>query len=106
MAIRTSPGTVHAVPRWESCAALLERAQPPVNFSRARAAVKLRQRMLLVFTITVLSGMAVLCFLSRTIVVEKRGGALTFETEMGKGITLRVRLPLNGSPVREEAMAR
>jgi hypothetical protein len=62
--------------------------------------------MLFVFTINVLSGMVVLCFLSHSIVVEKRGGALTFETEMGKGNTLRVRLPLNGSPAREEAMAR
>jgi hypothetical protein len=62
--------------------------------------------MLLVFTITVLSDMVVLCFLSRSIVVEKHGGAPTFEMEMGKGITLRVCLPLNGSPVREEAMAR
>ncbi len=42
--------------------------------------------------------------LARTIVVEKHGGTLTFETEMGKGTTFLVRLPLNGNPVREEAM--
>jgi PAS domain S-box-containing protein len=43
--------------------------------------------------------------LARAIVVEKHGGTLTFETEMGKGTTFFIRLPLTGSPVREEALA-
>ena len=42
--------------------------------------------------------------LARAIVVEKHGGTLTFDTEMGKGTTFYVRLPLSGSPLREEAL--
>jgi signal transduction histidine kinase len=42
--------------------------------------------------------------MARAIVVEKHGGTLTFETEMGKGTTFLLRLPLGGSPVREEAL--
>ncbi|MFZ3215768.1 MAG: ATP-binding protein [Candidatus Acidiferrales bacterium] len=43
--------------------------------------------------------------LARAIVVEKHGGTLTFETEMGKGTTFRVRLPMNGVPALREALA-
>src|SRR5208283_4869854 len=42
--------------------------------------------------------------LARAIVVEKHGGTVNFETEMGKGTTFIVRLPLNGNAVREEAL--
>ncbi|MGB2635683.1 MAG: PAS domain S-box protein [Candidatus Acidiferrum sp.] len=42
--------------------------------------------------------------LARAIVVEKHGGTVTFETEMGKGTTFFVRLPLSGNPMREEAL--
>ncbi|MGA9897710.1 MAG: CHASE4 domain-containing protein [Terriglobales bacterium] len=34
--------------------------------------------------------------LARAIVVEKHGGSLTFETEMGRGTTFHVRIPVNG----------
>jgi PAS domain S-box-containing protein len=43
--------------------------------------------------------------LARAIVVEKHGGTLTFETEMGKGTTFYVRLPLVGTPEPREAVA-
>ena len=36
--------------------------------------------------------------LARALVVEKHGGTLTFETELGKGTTFYVRLPVNGTP--------
>lgn len=42
--------------------------------------------------------------LARAIVVEKHGGTLTFETELGKGTTFVIRLPIGGNPVREEAL--
>lgn len=42
--------------------------------------------------------------LARAIVVEKHGGTLTYVTEMGKGTTFFVRLPLHGAALREEAM--
>jgi two-component system, NtrC family, sensor kinase len=42
--------------------------------------------------------------LARAIVVEKHGGTLTFETELGKGTTFIIRLPISGNPVREEAL--
>jgi PAS domain S-box-containing protein len=42
--------------------------------------------------------------LARAIVVEKHGGTLTFETEMGKGTTFFVRLPVSGNPVQKEAL--
>jgi PAS domain S-box-containing protein len=42
--------------------------------------------------------------LARAIVVEKHGGTLTFVTEIGKGTTFFVRLPLLGAAVREEAL--
>jgi two-component system, NtrC family, sensor kinase len=35
--------------------------------------------------------------LARNVVVERHGGTLTFETEVGKGSTFFVRLPLGGS---------
>jgi signal transduction histidine kinase len=34
--------------------------------------------------------------LARSVVVEKHGGALTFDTEMGRGTTFHVRIPVNG----------
>ncbi|MFZ0881914.1 MAG: ATP-binding protein [Candidatus Acidiferrales bacterium] len=43
--------------------------------------------------------------LARAIVVEKHGGTLSFETEMGKGTTFFVRLPMNGVPAPREAVA-
>ncbi len=42
--------------------------------------------------------------LARAIIVEKHGGTLRFETEMGKGTTFIIRLPLLGSTLREEAL--
>jgi signal transduction histidine kinase len=44
--------------------------------------------------------------LARAIVVEKHGGTLTFETQLGKGTTFFVRLPLAGAAVREEALTK
>lgn len=42
--------------------------------------------------------------LARAVIVEKHGGTLTFETEMGKGTTFYIRLPLEGSePDNHEA---
>jgi PAS domain S-box-containing protein len=43
--------------------------------------------------------------LARAIVVEKHGGTLTFDTEVGKGTTFHVRLPVNGVRDRQEAVA-
>jgi PAS domain S-box-containing protein len=43
--------------------------------------------------------------LARAIVVEKHGGMLTFETEMGRGTTFCVRLPINGVPAPKEMVA-
>jgi len=37
--------------------------------------------------------------IARSIVVDKHGGAISFETEIGKGTTFIVRLPLGGNPV-------
>ena len=34
--------------------------------------------------------------ISRSVVVDKHSGSLTFETELGRGTTFVVRLPLNG----------
>jgi hypothetical protein len=42
--------------------------------------------------------------LARAVIVEKHGGTLTYATEMGKGTTFYVRLPLHGAAVREEAL--
>jgi signal transduction histidine kinase len=41
--------------------------------------------------------------LARAVVVEKHGGTLTFETEMGKGTTFCIRLPLAVAPETHEA---
>jgi two-component system NtrC family sensor kinase len=35
-------------------------------------------------------------FIARSVVVEKHGGLLSFETEMGKGTTFFIRLPIGG----------
>ncbi len=43
--------------------------------------------------------------LARAIVVEKHGGTLTFETEMGQGTTFCVRLPMNGVLAPKEVIA-
>ena len=42
--------------------------------------------------------------LARALVVEKHGGTLTFETEVGKGTTFYIRLPLDSGP-EDEASA-
>ena len=42
--------------------------------------------------------------LARAVVVDKHGGTLTFETQMGKGTTFFVRLPISGIPVTREAV--
>jgi signal transduction histidine kinase len=44
--------------------------------------------------------------LARAIVMEKHGGTLTFETEMGKGTTFYVRLPVNSAREAKELVAR
>jgi signal transduction histidine kinase len=38
--------------------------------------------------------------ISYNIVVERHGGTLTFETEVGQGTTFLVRLPIGGAPDR------
>jgi signal transduction histidine kinase len=43
--------------------------------------------------------------LARAIVVEKHGGTLTFQTEVGKGTTFFVRLPIHGVPEPQETVA-
>ncbi len=42
--------------------------------------------------------------LARAIVVDKHGGTLTFETQVGKGTTFHVRLPVNSVPASQEAV--
>jgi PAS domain S-box-containing protein len=42
--------------------------------------------------------------LARAIVVEKHGGTLTFETEVGKGTTFFIRLPLDDSTENQEGI--
>jgi PAS domain S-box-containing protein len=43
--------------------------------------------------------------LARAVIVEKHGGTLTFDTEMGKGTTFYIRLPLEGGePDNHEAI--
>jgi PAS domain S-box-containing protein len=44
--------------------------------------------------------------LARSIVVEKHGGTLTFETQPGKGTTFFVRLPLSAAALRQEALVK
>ena len=43
--------------------------------------------------------------LARSVIVDRHGGTLHFVTEMGKGTTFYIRLPLCGAVVREEALA-
>jgi PAS domain S-box-containing protein len=43
--------------------------------------------------------------IARSVVVEKHGGTLSFETEMGKGTTFIVRLPVNGPSAADGAPA-
>jgi signal transduction histidine kinase len=43
--------------------------------------------------------------LARSVVVEKHGGTLTFDTEMGRGTTFTIRLPLSVKPNPAEALA-
>lgn len=38
--------------------------------------------------------------ISRSIVVEKHGGALTFESQVGQGTTFYIRLPINGAETK------
>jgi signal transduction histidine kinase len=38
--------------------------------------------------------------LARAVVVEKHGGTLTFDTEMGRGTTFHIRIPVNGIATR------
>jgi signal transduction histidine kinase len=42
--------------------------------------------------------------LARAIVVDKHGGALTFETQIGKGTTFYIRLPITGVQANREAV--
>jgi signal transduction histidine kinase len=44
--------------------------------------------------------------LARAVVVDNHGGTLTFVTEMGKGTTFLVRLPLRTADVKETALVR
>ena len=44
--------------------------------------------------------------LARAIVVEKHSGTLTFDTELGKGSTFYVRLPVNGTREPREMVAK
>jgi signal transduction histidine kinase len=43
--------------------------------------------------------------IARSIVVAKHGGTLTFETEVGKGTTFHLRLPIDGLPASESDAA-
>jgi signal transduction histidine kinase len=38
---------------------------------------------------------------ARAVIVDKHGGSLTFDTELGGGTTFHIRLPIDGSPGRE-----
>jgi two-component system, NtrC family, sensor kinase len=44
--------------------------------------------------------------LARAVVVDKHGGTLTFETELGKGTSFRIRLPLATADTAELAPIR
>ena len=39
-------------------------------------------------------------FIARSVIAEKHGGSLTFETETGKGTTFRIRLPIDDASER------
>jgi signal transduction histidine kinase len=41
--------------------------------------------------------------IARSLIVKKHGGALTLETEVGKGTVFIVRLPLRGGPSEQES---
>jgi PAS domain S-box-containing protein len=43
--------------------------------------------------------------IARSIVVEKHGGSLTFDTEVGRGTTFHIRLPIGLGPERNEVAA-
>jgi PAS domain S-box-containing protein len=43
--------------------------------------------------------------IARSVVCDKHGGELTFETTTGKGTTFRIRLPVQGKPDAPEAVA-
>jgi len=44
--------------------------------------------------------------IARAVVVEKHGGTIDFETEIGRGTTFIVRLPVSGAPADEPVGAR
>jgi signal transduction histidine kinase len=44
--------------------------------------------------------------LARAVVVDNHGGTLTYLTEIGKGTTFLVRLPLRAADVKETALVR
>jgi signal transduction histidine kinase len=44
--------------------------------------------------------------IARSIVVDKHGGTLTFETKMGQGTTFHLRLPIAGRPSQRMKVAR
>jgi signal transduction histidine kinase len=43
--------------------------------------------------------------IARSVVVEKHGGSLTFDTELGKGTTFYIRLPVAGTAAADAAAA-
>ena len=43
--------------------------------------------------------------IARTVVVDKHGGTLHFETEVGKGTTFYIRLPIDGPAAASAAAA-
>src|SRR5439155_55759 len=43
--------------------------------------------------------------IARSVVVDKHGGSLDFETEVGEGTTFYIRLPLNGSDTSDGAVS-
>ena len=43
--------------------------------------------------------------IARSVVVEKHGGTLHFETEVGQGTTFYIRLPINGPATASDSAA-